>query len=114
MSKKKICRGIVKLLVWTFVIGIVWLGVGVGGIKAKCNDIGENNRIRAVENKIYNDRFPKAGDMVELNGQKITILKLYVWARRRTYRARMPNGTITDVVGSELIDKEIIKIIPDN
>lgn len=54
-------------------------------------------------------RFPKPGDTVELDGVNIVILKVYFWSNIRRYEVRLPDGSITDVLGSEIIDKKPIR-----
>lgn len=66
------------------------------------------NDIRAAHKATFLARFPKSGDMIELNGEKIVILKKYVWSRHIRYEVRLPNGEITEVMGSEIIDKKPI------
>lgn len=64
--------------------------------------------IRSAQKAIYNARFPNTGDRIELDGKEIVILKRYFWSTERRYEVRLPNGEITDVLGSEIIDKKPI------
>lgn len=64
-----------------------------------------------VQKKIYDARFPKVGDRIDLNGEEIVILKEYIWSRKRRFEVRYQNGSISDVMGIEIIDKKPIKEI---
>jgi len=80
---------------------IVLVFGGAIGFVSCCNE--ETQRINR-----YTARFPKRGDKIELNGKEIVVLKKLVWRTERTYRIRLPNGQITEVMGSEIIDKKPI------
>lgn len=60
--------------------------------------------------RVENARYPKAGDRIELNGQEVVILKKFVFRVERTYKVRLPNGDITEVMGSEIIDKVSVSL----
>lgn len=71
-------------------------------------------KVRAAVKAEIESHYPKRGEAVELNGEKIVILKKLYWKTERTYQVRMMDGTITNVMGSEIKDKPIIKEDPNN
>lgn len=71
-------------------------------------------KARAEARAEIESHYPKRGEAVELDGKKIVILKKLYWKTERTYQVRMMDGTITNVMGSEIKDKPIIKEDPNN
>ena len=115
MTKWEVVKTIFGLILFFGVIAAGSLGV-VAGCQ-KVNAWNERTKLeseqRAAARAKYNARLPKVGDMVELNGKKIVILKEYFWSKKRTFRVRMLDGTITDVIDKELLDKEILNKSPE-
>jgi hypothetical protein len=64
--------------------------------------------IREAQVAAYEARFPNNGDKIELDGKEVVIIKKYFFGPRK-YQVRLPDGRMTDVVGSEIIDKKPIE-----
>lgn len=100
-----------KIVATVVVISIIV--VGSLGIKSCLKEkLRQSNVNRAIRYKEY-ARYPNSGDRIELNGKEIVILKRYFWSTERRYEVRLPNGEITDVLGSEIIDKKPIVSDPN-
>jgi hypothetical protein len=114
--EKQTKKDLLGLLAFVIIIIVICAIVICGIIKINSvfTEMGRKEEIRHAAYRKEEARFPDIGDTVELNGQKIIILKKYFWASNRTYRVRMPDGNLTDVMGSELIDKEVLSNSPDN
>jgi len=62
--------------------------------------------------EVYNARFAAVGETIEVDGKKMVILKKYMWSQDRRYQVRLADGSITDVMGSEIIDVKPIEEPP--
>lgn len=115
MTKVDMEVAIFKIVGTTIILAIVVLGC-IGIIRKIDNWADRTNRrqaARVAQKRVYKARFPKTGDTIRLSGVEIVILKKYVWARERRYEVRLPNGSTTDILGSEIIDKKPIKPVPE-
>jgi hypothetical protein len=104
--------GLIKFLIVVAIISSFIWAVFIcetGWHKTTMRTADARNKAYAIKNDIYEARFPKTGDTIILNGKKIVILKSYIWSRERRYEVRQEDGTITDVMGSEIIDIKPIK-----
>jgi hypothetical protein len=70
-------------------------------------------QIKDAKREVLNARFPKVGDTIELNGKEVVIMKEYFWCQSRTFRVRLPNGELTDILRKETIDIKPIRKIPE-
>lgn len=108
MTKMEIaCKTVGWLILLTVVI------FGAIGLKGCLEEWHDETEARQVRRDAYYARFPKSGDRIELDGVEIVILKKYFWARHIRYEVRLPNGEITEVMGSEIIDKKPIEPVPE-
>ncbi len=106
MTKVDIEIAVFKTIVFVVVITIIVLA----GLRFN-SWIKEQGRIRDIQiarRVKENARYPDTGDRIDLDGKEIIILKRYFWSTERRYEVRLPNGEITDVLGSEIIDKKPI------
>lgn len=73
-----------------------------------CNCVRKSNERYRLRSAEIESHYPKRGEKVLLDGKEIVILKRLFWKTERTYQVRMSDGTITQVIGSEIKDKKPI------
>ena len=100
-----------ELLVSIIIVAIIIVAASVGFIKlyGMHDELMEKKQIKDDAREVYNARFPKVGDRIELDGKEIVIMKEYAWCKNRTFRVRLPNGELTDILRGETIDIKPIK-----
>jgi len=104
MTSKKFIV-IIKTSIY-LIIAIVVI-TAIAGIKGCVEECSREDARKEARKEAYEARFPKLGDKIELNGKEVVIIKLYFFGPRK-YQVRLSDGRMTDVVGSELIDKKPI------
>lgn len=88
------------------VIAVIVIG-GILGIVNWNEECEAKEQIRDAQKAAYNARLPKAGDRIDVNGTEVVIMKRYVWAYGK-FKVRLPDGRMTDILASELLDKKPI------
>ena len=107
----KTWNGIVKA---GYVLVILSIILGLGNcscncVKRKLAEGAEQTRLRKIKEAEIESHYPNRGDMIVMDdGKKIMILKKLFWKTERTYEVRLEDGTITQVMGSEIKDKKPI------
>ena len=114
-TEKKIEIGIViaKYAAAILVLWFLWwflFGSEYSVSKALGHKLDERQKIndaRHAESEAKQARYPDEGSRIKLDdGTEVVILKYYFI--KRGLRVRMPDGTITDALCSEVIDKKPI------